>query len=68
VNITIIEDFDCLTADATFPVVAHCIGRKTKEDKMTDYDVTQLKSSCLTAIAFIAASAAALGLMFQFVG
>jgi len=35
---------------------------------MTDYDVTQLKSSCLTAIAFIAAAAAALGLMFQFVG
>ena len=35
---------------------------------MTDYDVTQLKSSCLTAVAFIAASAAAMGLMFQFIG
>jgi hypothetical protein len=32
---------------------------------MTDDDVTQLKSSCFTAAAFIGVTALALGLMFH---
>lgn len=34
---------------------------------MTDYDVNQLKTSCLTAIAFMSVAAIGLGLMFQLV-
>lgn len=46
-------------------MMSRFIVRETRKITMTDYDITQLKSSCLTAAAFIGVTAAVLAVTFH---
>jgi hypothetical protein len=46
-------------------MVLRFITRETRKIAMTDYDITQLKSSCLTAAAFIGVTATVLAFTFH---